>query len=52
LLHIHLHLINTIDFSNPKEKKMHDALVVMVDKILKLHRKALTNEKKIIIIKI
>lgn len=28
-----------IDFSNPKEKKMHDDLVPMVDKMLKLQKK-------------
>ena len=31
--------IRTIDFSNPKEKKMHDDLVAMVDKMLKLQKK-------------
>ena len=31
--------IRTIDFSNPKEKKMHDDLVAMVDKMLELHKK-------------
>ena len=31
--------IRTIDFSNPKEKKIHDDLVMMVDKMLKLQKK-------------
>jgi len=31
--------IPSIDFSNPKEKKMHDYLVTMVDKMLKLQKK-------------
>ncbi len=31
--------IRTIDFSNPNEKKMHDNLVAMIDKILKLQKK-------------
>lgn len=31
--------IRIIDFSNPKEKKMHDDLVSMVEKMLKLQKK-------------
>jgi len=31
--------IPSIDFSNPKEKKMHDDLVAMVDKMLNLQKK-------------
>jgi len=31
--------IYTIDFSNPKERKMHDDVVAMVDKMLKLQKK-------------
>ncbi len=31
--------IRTVNFSNPKEKKMHDDLVAMVDKMLKFQKK-------------
>jgi type I restriction-modification system DNA methylase subunit len=31
--------IRTINFSNPKEKKMHDEIVVLVERMLALHKK-------------
>ncbi|MBA7635066.1 hypothetical protein ES703_42666 [subsurface metagenome] len=43
--------IRTIDFSKPKEKKMHDDLVLMVDRMLKFQKKShstrLEHDKKL-----